>query len=531
MRKKLLLFSLLLALLVACTNSPSSKATINGYVVDMKAGEPVVRSTVTILQTGDKTTTDENGFYSIEVPPGQYSIRFEKDGYATSLVQDLMILDPETRYSTIQRPLFDPEVTTSPPTLRAEVQQQHEPRETVTVKVSGSVQQPSKNGFTYLDVAIGQEGGNSGYLNGYVRHQRVFSFDGSEIEISLSTEGYSNIIPIYIVAYDANGNRTEVVRYIHSEDSGELPDPLAPSKLSGEATTFGDVSVFGPLNAPTVSGRKIIAALKAGNLDAIAAMANAVQEACGNVSLQGEELRKAISWVDLYFGYDSEADPPEAFEIFRKRADESNFYLVGRIAAADAQTEEGMYTFRDASPGVQPSVELTYRVDAINGRKRATSETFTLTPLPPFYVTAISPADNSSNVGLRPGYLMSLENSADVNILAAIVTDRIQADGAKVEYLSPVFTVAGSDGEFSPFSGLSGIPHGVIRTDSGYALSGAILQPFHAYDWMPFAVTVSLNEDGEIEASSIAADLFEIWGPFAVKDGPVNTFLTGAGGD
>jgi len=530
MQKKLILFGLLLALLVACADFPDGKATISGYVVDMKAGEPVAGSTVTILQTGNETTTDENGFYSIEVPPGQYSIRFEKDGYATSLVQGLITFDPETRYSTIQRPLFDPEVTTRPPRLRVEVEQWYEPGETVTVTVSGSVRQPRKNGFTYLDVAIGQQGGNSGYLNGYVRHQRVFTFDGSEVEVSLPTEGYSDIVPIYIVAYDINGNRTEVVRYIYREGSDELPDPLAPSELSGEATTFGDIAVFGPLNVPTVSGRKIVAALKAGDLDAIAAMANAVQEARGNVSLQGEELRKAISWVDLSFGYDPEADPPEAFEIFRKRADESSFFLVGRVAAADAQTEEGTYAFRDASPGVQPGVELTYRVDAINGRKRAASETFTLTPLPPFYVTAISPADNSSNVDLRPGYLMSLENSADVNILAAIVTDRVQADGANVEYFSPVFTVAGADGEFNPFSGFSGIPHGVVRTDSGYGLSGAMLQPFHAYDWMPFAVTVSLNEDGEIEASSIAADLFELWGPFAVKDGPVNTFLTGAGG-
>jgi hypothetical protein len=125
---------------------------------------------------------------------------------------------------------------------------------------------------------------------------------------------------------------------------------------------------------------------------------------------------------------------------------------------------------------------------------------------------------------------MSFENSADLNVCAVIVTDRVQADGANIEYFSPVFVSPGADGEFDPFQGFAGIPHGVVETDSGYALSGAMLQPFHGYDWMPFAVTVSLNDSGQIAASSIAADLFNLWGPFAAKDGPVNTFVTGAGG-
>jgi len=530
MIKRLLLAGLLLLLLAACGDFPGGKATISGYVVDMKAGEPVVGSTVKVLQTGQTTVTDENGYYAVEVLPGRYSLTFSKDGYATSKVVGLVTLQPATRYNTIQRPRFDPNVTTRPPRLHVSVPQWYEPGESVTVKVSGAVRQPRKNGFTFLDVAIGQQGGSSGYLNGFVRHRRIFSFDGSEVEVTLPTAGYSKIVPIYTVAYDVNGNRTEVVRYIYRAGSDELPDPLNPTALKGEATTFGDIAVFGPLSVPSVSGGRLVAALKQGDLDQLAAMARAVAAARGNVGLQGDELRKAISWVDLSFEYDPEAELPEAFEVFRKRADEDAFFEVGRIAAADAQTEAGKFAFRDASPGVQPGVELTYRVEAVNGDKRAASETVSLTPLPAFYVEALSPADNSSGVDLRPGYLMSFENSADLNISAVIVTDRVQADGANIEYFSPVFVSPGADGEFNPFQGFSGIPHGVVKTDNGYALSGAMLQPLHGYDWMPFAVTVSLNAEGEIEASSIAADFFKLWGPFASKDGPVNTFVTGAGG-
>lgn len=531
MIKRWLLGGLLLAALAACGDFPGGKAVISGYVVDMKAGEPVVGSTVKVVQTGDVATTDENGYYAIEVPPGGYTLTFRKDGYATSKVVGLVTLEAGTRYSTIQRPRFDPAVPVEPPRLRVQVPDWYEPGDEVTIKVRGQVHSPSANGFVYLDVAIGQQGGNSGYLNGFVRHERVFGFDGSEVEVSLSTEGYSNIVPVYVVAYDANGNRTEVIRYIYRENSGEQPVPLAPQNLTGEAITFGDVAVFGTLSTPSVTASGIVNALKAGNLEKLESMAREIQQARAGIGLMGDELRKAISWVDLSFEYDPEANPPEAFEIFRKRADEEDFFKVGRIAAADAQVDEGSYAFRDASPGVQPGVQLTYRVDAVNGDQRASSETFSLTPLPPFYVEAISPADNVAGVDLAPGYVMSLENSADVNVLAVIVLDRVQSDGFDIEYFSPIFYVAGQDGPFHPFNGFEGIPHGVVETDSGYGLSGAMLQPFRAYEWMPFAVTVSLNETGTaIEAASIAADFFNLWGPFAVEDGPVNTFVTGDGG-
>ena len=532
MQKKFILFGLLLALLVSCANFPDGKATISGYVVDMKGGEPVVGSTVTVLQTGSETVTDENGFYSIEVLPGRYSLRFTKEGYATAEVRGLITFEAQTRYNTIQRPLFDPDVTTRSPKLRVRLPQWYEPGDTVTVKIKGSVRQPKKNDFRMLDVAIGQPSGSSAYLNHSVRRKWVPGFDGSEVEVKLSTEGYTGIVPIYILTYDINNNRTEIIRYIYREGSDELPDPLAPVNLKAEATTFGDIAVFGPLSVPSLSGSKLVSALKARNIEAVAVMAKEVREASNNASLQGEELRKAISWVDLSFEYDPEADPPEAFEIFRKRADESNFFMVGRVAAADIKTEDGGYAFRDANPGVQPGVELTYRVEAVNGNKRAASETYTLTPLPPFYVSAISPADNVAGVDVKPNYLMSLENSAEVNLLAVIVSDRVQSDGGfDVQYFSPVFVVPGVDGEFNPFDGYVGIPHGTYETSNGgYAIYGDILQPFHAYDWMPFAVTVSLNADGEIEASSIAADYFKLWGPYPVEDGPVNTFLTGAGG-
>ena len=533
MIKRLLLGGMLALLLAACGDFPGGKATISGYVVDMKAGEPVVGSTVTVLGTGVSTTTDENGFYSVRVHPGLHTLVFRKEGYATSRVEGLMTLRPETHYSTIQRPIFDPAVPADPPRLWVQLPDWYEPGDEVTVTVSGQVRNAIANGFVFLDVAIGQQGGSSGYLNGFVRHERVFDFDGSQVQVTLSTEGYSNAVPVYTVAYDANYNRTEVIRYIYRTPDADADTPAQPTDLSGEAVTFGDVAVFGTLGVPSVTAQGVVTALKTRDFDALQGMARELKAARGNVAPMGGELRKAVSWVDLSFTYDPEAPAPEAFEIFRKRADEAGFAMIARIAASDALQDEaaGSYAFRDASPGVQPGVQLSYRVDAVNGEARASSDSVSLTPLPPFYVEALSPADNVTGVDLAPGYVLSLENSADINFLAAIVLDRVQSDDFDVEYVSPVFVVPGNDGEFHPFNGLEGIPHGVVKTDSGYALSGATLQPFHAYDWTPLAVTASLNADGTaIEAVSIGADFFNLWGPFAVKDGPFNTFVTGAGG-
>jgi len=534
MTKRIIFIALLAALISGCGDFPGGKATISGYVVDMKAGEPVVGSTVEILQTGQTTTTDANGFYAIEVHPGRYSLTFRKEGYATSKVVGLVTFKAGTRYSTIQRPIFDPAVTNRPPRLIVNVPHWYEPGDQVSIKVQGGAQSPSMNHFTFLDVAIGQQGGSSGYLNGFVRHQRVFGFDGSQITVNLSTAGYSDVVPVYTVAYDANGNRTEVISYIYREASGELPQPIAPSSLGGQAVTFGDIAVFGPLSVPSVTASGLASALKSGDLDALKSMAHDLRAARGNIGLMGGELRKTISWVDLQFSYDPSEPRPEAFEIYRKRADEQDFFKIARIAATDALVDEdrGDYAFRDATPGVQPGVRLTYRIDAVNGAKKASSDTFSLTPLAPFYVEAKSPADNSSGADLAPGYLMSFEGSADVNIAAAIVLDRVQADGFNIEYISPILFSPGADGDFNPFAnyGFVGIPHGLVENDGHYVITGEVLQPFHAYDWQPLAITASLNDAGGIEAVSIAADFFDIWGTgFGVKDGPVNTFVTGSG--
>jgi len=97
-----------------------------------------------------------------------------------------------------------------------------------------------------------------------------------------------------------------------------------------------------------------------------------------------------------------------------------------------------------------------------------------------------------------------------------------------------VLVLPGADGLVDPFS-MGGIPHGLIYLGNGqYGIESIPLQPNHAYDWQPIALTLKLDADNNITAVSVAADFFNLVAgsfgvPFGVQDGPANTFVTGTG--
>ncbi|WP_287418239.1 carboxypeptidase regulatory-like domain-containing protein, partial [Oceanithermus sp.] len=339
MRLKLFIGALLMLVLAACGEFVTPNATISGYVVDMKAGEPVPGVSVTIVQTGESATTDAQGYYSIDTKRGRYTLVFTKDGFATSKVTGLLTLDEKTLYSTILRPVFDPAATTTPPDLNVSITHWDEVNNELKVSVTGSVDQPGTNGFQFLDVALGQPGGSSGYLNGYVRHQRFFDYAGEPLEVSFSTEGFTNVITVHAVAYDVNGNRTEAIGYLYRSPDLAAGAPANPTDLTAQAVTFGDVAVFGTLSVPGLTGDAIVSAMKTSDVAALKRLGEAVQSAAkqGVAAPQDSSLDKAITWVDLSWSYDPAATAPEAFEIFRKNGENGAFYRIGRIAAEDAQ--------------------------------------------------------------------------------------------------------------------------------------------------------------------------------------------------
>ena len=72
-------------------NPADERGTINGNVVDASGGAPIRGVTVTAVdQDGNKytehdysDTTGSDGYFSLELPPENYTLLFEADGYDT----------------------------------------------------------------------------------------------------------------------------------------------------------------------------------------------------------------------------------------------------------------------------------------------------------------------------------------------------------------------------------------------------------------------------------------------------------------
>ncbi|MFM7487405.1 MAG: carboxypeptidase-like regulatory domain-containing protein, partial [Cytophagales bacterium] len=62
---------------------PAGKFTISGYMKDAANGEALIGATVYITETGTGGITNEYGFYSITLPPANYTLHYSYVGYAS----------------------------------------------------------------------------------------------------------------------------------------------------------------------------------------------------------------------------------------------------------------------------------------------------------------------------------------------------------------------------------------------------------------------------------------------------------------
>lgn len=516
--------------------------SIAGYVVNRKAGTNVAGTTVAVAGTDLSAVTDESGLYRImDVPAGLHTLTFTQDGYATSRVEGLRVDDQaETRYDTIQAEAFDPFLPTIPPTLSISVENGDSfpggPEGALSFTVSGTVASPESNGFfSFGTAALGTSRGTSGFLNAAVPGT-LFPFDGGvETTVNLPTAAFSGETSLHVVAYDVNFNRTEVIRYVTitpAETAGRLAEV---TNLGAFAVTFGDTAVFGPLSRiRPFDGRALLDAVRNNDVSALQRLAT---EARGGAPTLGPQnaLDEVITWVDVDFAYQGGA-LPTAFRVHRRLATQGRFWPIGQVgpeqicATLTEDEQPGpldpdagiICTFRDATAGLEAGVEATYRIEAILGDQNTLSGDSSVTPLPAFYVNALSPSNNATNVSVSPVYEFSVENRSSLLFIGALVLDRVHAEGSPVEWVAVLRDDSGITA--------GGIPHNF----DGTAVNET-LQPFHGYDWQPIAVTANgtITEDNEVEgvnAVSIAADFFDLLGVgFGVSDGPVNTFSTGDG--
>jgi len=68
--------------------------TISGRVTDSSTGDPIAGATITA--NGISVSTNANGTYSIELPPGTYTVTVSMDGYEDSSNTDITVVSEET---------------------------------------------------------------------------------------------------------------------------------------------------------------------------------------------------------------------------------------------------------------------------------------------------------------------------------------------------------------------------------------------------------------------------------------------------
>ncbi len=515
--------------------------TVFGHVVNRKAGTAVAGTTVTVEGTGATATTNADGYYELMAPAGEVDLVFTQDDYAEARVEGLNVVEGESvQYDTIQSFAYDPNTPASAPTVTVSLQDGDTASvdaesNTFGFDVSVTVADTNLLQPRFTTAALSQSQGTSVYLNASVAGT-IVAVNSTSFSASLSAAGFDGPTTLHVVTYDTNYNRTEVIRDITVNSVITGATPTAPTDVFATAVTFGSTAIFGTLStAPT--GQAIVDAVRTNDIAALQAQAETMHDA--GLSTQ-DFLDEVVTWVDIEFDYDFDitgdfSDLPSAFEVYRQLGG-GDFVLIGRVAplsiavVMEDENEEIVdvfFRYRDATPALTAGVPVTYRVDAVSGTESQSSATATTTPLPSFDVVGNYPANGEQLVSVVPTYEMSYTGAADEVLVGVVVTDRNHSQGNFAEWVAAFFTTA-SDGAVPGLTvnaeGAT-IPHNVTGT-----ASLEVLQAYHAYDWTPAAVTVSLDADGNETAVSVGADFYDFFGlGFGVEDAPYNTFVTGDG--
>jgi hypothetical protein len=82
---------LLAALAVTPPALAQSAGRLVGAVLNGLTGQPVPGATVTVVETGARTTTDPDGLYRLDVPPGAYTLAVTKGTFAEQRVADVAV--------------------------------------------------------------------------------------------------------------------------------------------------------------------------------------------------------------------------------------------------------------------------------------------------------------------------------------------------------------------------------------------------------------------------------------------------------
>lgn len=397
---------------------PSATCVIEGYVTLHAGGEPVVAATVRALPISLNTAgtvsapvatpteyraisryvpspggsfsgtlstvTDEEGYFRLFVPQGVYALEVRKEGYATSRVEGLKIVDA-ARVNIVQKPIANPGGSLEPP--RVTVLGITEGM-TISGPIPVIVEAESENGIKWIAASVG---GPPTILAPYFLEQELPFYLGpvfsqtSRAAFTLDPVRFGVVgrTTFEVIVYDGNNNRLHLILGVYVVREGLAPGPgevQPPRVADSQGTVCASVTFSKALDLYRLSGEpalQVCAAPPGTNLVGIAVWRSSLDEP--NIT---------------------------GYRVYRKIGNETEFRLIGTVGVARPSEpwEEEVYQYVDTSPELKVGVPVTYRVTAYRGELESDYLEGTTTPLPPWEVELLEPAHGATGVSLTPTF-------------------------------------------------------------------------------------------------------------------------------
>jgi len=264
MRKIISLLAVFIFIFSCFANAQNQNGTIKGFIYDGTTGEPMIYTSVVILNTAKGVQTDNNGYFSISLPPGSYTLLATALGFDSSIIS-VNLLPQAMITKKILLTQKEHELKGIEVSGRKTEKMTH-----VNIGVTSVSQQdikllPSAGGepdlAQYLQVIpgvvfTGDQGGQL-YIRGGSPSQTGIYLDGITIynpfhSIGLfsvfETEAIRNV-DVYTAGFGAQyGNRTSAIVDVHTKDGNK-------NEISG-IVSVSPIMTRGLLEGPLIKSKK-----------------------------------------------------------------------------------------------------------------------------------------------------------------------------------------------------------------------------------------------------------------------------------
>ena len=370
--------------------TPAGNCIIDGIVTETERGTPLSGATVSIGETGQLCITDGNGYFSLNVSPGIYTVLVNAENHGQSKAQSVQALPLErTTLEMICMPAVNPSWDNTSPIITGSV---NIVTGQITATVTGTYQ------IQRIKLRIGNK---HSYSEAYVSQNNTLNYTVDPASLPPGN------VYAYIVAYDLNNNRTELTaRYTLPEKQN--PALSAPVNLVAQTNTFGE--------AMSVYKSNINSLMKQGhvpqdfNPDSIK-LKNGMTANVSNLP------SNASCFAGLWWSHVSGA---LGYKIYRATNVAGPYNLIGFNVGYTGKWFDGgdfsYYIFMDGDPvAVKPGQTLYYKVAAYDalGDGTMSDPSPAVTVLPVFRVNLQSPANNSTVTTGNPGFTWSYNNVGD----------------------------------------------------------------------------------------------------------------------